>query len=136
MAETALTTADAAAASGRGLPAPIADLAGGRVGSAFEKLNGIAAQPAVAKSLPMIGLLALLAVAALAWMVLHQPAQRDLFSGLADADKASVAQALDTAGIKYDIDDGTGALTVPEDSYYRAKMPSRACPSPPPMATR
>ena len=121
MADNALATA-ADAASGRSMPVPIGALANGRVGDVLGRLNGFAAQPAVARSLPMLGLLGLLAAAALIWSVLHQPAQRDLFSGLADADKASVAQALDTAGIKYHIDDGTGALTVPEDSYYRAKM--------------
>ncbi|HEY0270302.1 MAG TPA: flagellar basal-body MS-ring/collar protein FliF [Sphingomonas sp.] len=120
MADNALATADAP--TGRNLPVPIGNLANGRVGDALGKLSSFAAQPAVAKSLPLLGVLALLAAAALIWAVLHQPTQRDLFSGLADADKASVAQALDTAGIKYHIDDGTGALTVPEDSYYRAKM--------------
>ncbi len=67
-------------------------------------------------------MLGVLAAAALIWMVLHQGPQRDLFSGLGDADKAGVVSALDTAGIKYSIDNTTGTLTVPEDSYYRAKM--------------
>ncbi|HET8611428.1 MAG TPA: flagellar basal-body MS-ring/collar protein FliF [Sphingomonas sp.] len=109
-------------ATGRSLPVPLAGLAKGGMGGLFERLGAIARQPAVAKSLPMIGMVALLGMAALAWAILHQPPQRDLFSGLADADKASVAQALDTAGIKYHLDNATGELTVPEDSYYRAKM--------------
>ncbi|WP_019833826.1 flagellar basal-body MS-ring/collar protein FliF [Sphingomonas sp. PR090111-T3T-6A] len=120
MAENALIPSDAA--SGRSMPIPLADLGKGGFGGIMEKLNAFARQPAVAKSLPMMGLMGLLGAAALIWAVLHQGPQRDLFMGLGDADKASVVQALDTAGIKYHIDNSTGALTVPEDSYYRAKM--------------
>src|ERR1700754_2267149 len=72
--------------------------------------------------MPMLGLLGVLIAAALAWATLHTGAQRDLFNGLGDADKAAVVQALDTAGIKYQLDSSTGARTVPEESYYKAKM--------------
>ena len=121
MAENALIPSELAA-SGRSLPVPLAGLAKGGVNGIFERLSAMARQPAVAKSLPMIGLLGALGAAALIWAVLHTGPQRDLFSGLGDADKAAVVQSLDTAGIKYHIDNSTGALTVPEDSYYRAKM--------------
>jgi flagellar M-ring protein FliF len=120
MADTALSTD--LVSSGRSLPVPLAGIAQGGMGGILHKLRSFAAQPAVARSLPMMGMVALLGAAFLAWAVLHTPPQRDLFSGLADADKASVAQALDTAGIKYHLDQGSGALTVPEDSYYKAKM--------------
>lgn len=79
-------------------------------------------QPAVARSLPMIGLLAVVALAALAWLSLREPPQRDLFRGLPDSDKAAVAEALGTSGIPFNLDGGTGALTVSEDDYHRAKM--------------
>jgi flagellar M-ring protein FliF len=108
--------------SGRSLPVPLGGLGKGSMGGIFERIGAFTRQPAIAKSMPMIGMLGVLAAGLLVWAVLHTGPQRNLFSGLADADKASVAQALDTAGIKYTIDDGTGALTVPEDSYYRAKM--------------
>jgi len=109
-------------ASGRSLPVPLGALGKGGMGGIFDRVAAFARQPAVAKSLPMMGMLGVLAAAALIWMVLHQGPQRDLFSGLGDADKAGVVSALDTAGIKYSIDNTTGTLTVPEDSYYRAKM--------------
>lgn len=116
MAETNLVPA-----TGGALPAPIAGL--GRQGSGvLTQIRSFAGQPAVAKSLPMLGLLGVLLAAALAWSMLHTPPQRDLFSGLADGDKAAVAAALDTAGIDYTIDNSTGALTVADGSYYRAKM--------------
>jgi flagellar M-ring protein FliF len=121
MADNALIPNDIGA-GGRGLPASLGNLANGGMGGIMEKLAAFTRQPAVAKSLPMFGLIGVLGAAALIWAVLHQGPQRDLFSGLGDADKAAVVQSLDTAGIKYHIDNGTGALTVPEDSYYRAKM--------------
>ena len=51
-------------------------------------------QPAVRRALPAVGLALALFVAALAWLSLRQPAQRAVFDGLADADKAAVAEAL------------------------------------------
>jgi flagellar M-ring protein FliF len=119
MSEIAATSNSLIPASGTSLPGPLAGLA---KSDAFGKLSGLARQPAVAKAMPMLGLLGVLVAAALAWATLHTGAQRDLFSGLGDADKASVVQALDTAGIKYNLDSATGALTVPEESYYKAKM--------------
>jgi flagellar M-ring protein FliF len=103
----------------RNLPAPLSALG---KSDAFAKITDFARQPAVAKAMPMLGLLGVLVAAALAWATLHTGPQRNLFSGLGDADKAAVVQALDTAGIKYTVDNDTGALTVPEESYYRAKM--------------
>jgi len=91
-------------------------------GAMIDRLRGIVAQPAVAKSMPLIALAGLLGLAALVWMAFAQPPQRDLFRGLADADKAAVADSLKTAGIAYKIDRDTGALTVADGDFYRAKM--------------
>jgi len=88
----------------------------------MDRLKGIFEQPAVQRSLPMIGLIAMLGLAALAWMAFSQPPQRDLFRGLDDGDKAAVADALTSAGVKYEIDRNTGTLTVSDSDFYRAKM--------------
>ena len=85
------------------------------------RFAGFVKQPAVAKSLPVIGLLGTVAVAGAAWLALREPPQRDLFRGLPDGDKSAVAQVLDQNGIKYDFDNG-GAMTVGEGDYFRAKM--------------
>jgi flagellar M-ring protein FliF len=122
MAELTATPNELVAANGRGLPAPMSSLTKGGMGGILQNMSGFLRQPAVQKSLPMVAMLGVLAAAALVWAVLHQGPQRDLFSGLADADKAAVVSSLDTAGIKYHIDNATGALTVDEDSYYKAKM--------------
>lgn len=78
-------------------------------------------QPAIRRALPAILLVALLGAAAIAWMALSSPPQRILFANLSDGDKAGVAQALDTAGIRNSID-GSGTLTVGEDDYHKARM--------------
>jgi flagellar M-ring protein FliF len=85
-------------------------------------VKNFAAQPAVAKSLPMLGLLAMLGIAALLWMSFSTPTQKPLFAGLADEDKAAVAEALQTAGLEYSLDQNTGALSVAQDDYYQARM--------------
>lgn len=114
-----IATADAAAPGRALIPSPIA--AGG-AGAILTRVKAFAAQPAVAKSLPMVGLVAMLGIAALAWFIFSQPPQRDLFRGLADSDKAAVAEALTGAGMKYTIDRETGTLTVADDDFYKAKM--------------
>ena len=105
-----------------GLPANIAAPLSGAATNIFERIQGFTRQPAVAKSLPTLMLMGVLAIAVFAWMVLHQPPQRTLFAGMADGDKAAVAEALGTAGINYTIDRDTGALTVADGQFYQAKM--------------
>lgn len=100
--------------------APAASAAAG--GNFVRQLKGVVQQPAVAKSLPLLGLVALIGLAALIWAAMSTPAERDLFQGLPDQDKAAVAEALKGAGIDYSIDRDTGALSVPEDSYHQARM--------------
>lgn len=117
MADLALPAPDG---NRTGLPATIPARIPG--GSPADKLRGFMAQPAVAKSLPMIGLAAILGIAALVWLTMAQPPQRNLFAGLADADKAAVAETLQGAGLEYTIDKGTGALSVSENDFYQAKM--------------
>ena len=93
-----------------------------RFANPFMQLKGVMAQPAVRRSAPMALLVGLIAAAALAWMSLSTPTQKTLFSGLTDADKQAVTAALDQASIKSRIDDGTGALTVSEEEYSKARM--------------
>ena len=95
----------------------------GSMASGFmDKAREFLGQPAVAKALPLIGFLAVVAMAAAAWMAFQAPPQRDLFRGLPENDKAAVAAALDSNSIPYSLDTDTGALTVAEDDYYAAKM--------------
>ncbi len=93
-----------------------------RFANPLTQIRGMLAQPAVRRSLPMMLLVALVAAAALAWLTLSTPTQKTLFSGLPDADKAAVTSALNQASIASHIDQGTGAVTVAEEDYSRARM--------------
>jgi flagellar M-ring protein FliF len=74
------------------------------------------------RALPMIGTLAMVALALCVWLALRAPQQRPVFDGLADNDKAAVAAALEAAGIRYSLDRSTGAVSVAEDDLHRARM--------------
>ncbi len=85
-------------------------------------LRAFIAQPAVAKSLPLIGMVAMLGLAAMLWMVFSAAPSRTLFSNLAEEEKAAVVEALTGGGISSSLDSATGAVTVSEDDYHRARM--------------
>jgi len=93
-----------------------------RFANPLRQIQGVMAQPAVRRSLPMVLLVGLLASAALAWMALSTPTQKTLFTGMTDADKAAVTAALTQAGIESRVDGGTDALTVNEEDYSKARM--------------
>lgn len=122
MSENALTINGGATAS-PALPAVTSPAFGNAKGfdAAKARFMGFMKQPAVAKSLPLLGLLGVVAIAGAAWLALREPPQRDLFRGLPDGDKSAVAQVLDQNGIKYDFD-SAGAMTVGEGDYFKAKM--------------
>ena len=115
MTATELTPIPARGPSGAG--SPTAGMRG-----LGQTLRGITAQPAVAKSMPLLGLVALLGLAWIAWMVIGAAPNRTLFAGLPDDQKAAVVEALTTAGVRNSIDRDTGAITVSDDDYHRARM--------------
>jgi flagellar M-ring protein FliF len=84
--------------------------------------QGFMKQPALLKSLPALGAVSMLALAAAAWWSFQTPAQRPLFEGLADADKSAVADALQSGGIAYSINSDTGGIQVGEDDVHRARI--------------
>jgi flagellar M-ring protein FliF len=88
----------------------------------LQQVRGFAAKPAVAKSLPAIGFIVLIGLAAMLWMAFSAPPSRTLFSGLPDEEKAAVVEALGAAGVAYEIDNSTGAITVSEGEYHQARM--------------
>lgn len=120
MSENALTL-DSGAAAAPALPA--SSFGGGTKGvdALKARFTGFMKQPAVAKSLPLLGLLGVVAMAGLAWLALREPPQRDLFRALPDGDKSAVAQVLDQNGVRYSFDNA-GGMTVSQDDYFKAKM--------------
>jgi len=116
----ALSSTSGGGPSPRGaILSPLTDPAGG---SAMDRVRAFTAQPAIRKSLPAIAGVGALGIAAALWFALSQPPQRMLYASLSDSERAEVVTALDSAGIDYTIDSGTGALSVAEDDLYRARM--------------
>jgi len=101
------------------LPVPVSSNPSGAM---LERVKGLAGQPAVQKSMPLLGIAVAVLIAFFAWTSFAKGPQRDLFSGLNDSDKAAVADTLKTAGVNYTLDRSTGALTVSDGDYYKAKM--------------
>jgi flagellar M-ring protein FliF len=101
-----------------------APVAGGAIPAAFRlsALRDMMSQPTVQRILPAFGGLFALLLAGAAWYSFQAPAQRAVFEGLADADKAAVADALQSAGISHAVDRSTGAVTVGEDDFHKARM--------------
>lgn len=84
-------------------------------------VKGLAAQPAVAKAMPVLMLIAVLALGALIWAAISAPPQREMFTGLPDEEKAGIVEALNASGIAYEIG-SAGGITVSEDNYHQARM--------------
>lgn len=91
-------------------------------GTAMDRARGLMAQPAVRRVLPAFGGLTALAAVAGVYLAVAEEPQRVLYSSLSDAERASVVETLDSAGIGYEIDNSTGMLSVAEDDVYRARM--------------
>jgi len=88
----------------------------------LDSLRGLGRQPAVRKALPLIALTGAVGLTALTYFALSAPAQAPLFQGLAEADKAAVADALQASGISYTLDPATGALSVDAGKIHEARM--------------
>lgn len=111
--------APAGAITHASLFAPFADPHGGPLLSRIAQFGG---QPPLRRFIPAIIGISAVGGALLAWSALSPSPQRVLYAELADSDRAGVAAALDQAGITYGIDNGSGALSVAEGDYYRARM--------------
>jgi len=109
----------AAAMAAPSLLAPLTDPAGG---SALTRLRSFSAQPAIRKVVPWFLGVAAIGGAALTWSAVAPSPQRTLYSQLGDNERSNVVSALDKAGITYSIDNQTGALSVAEGDFYRARM--------------
>jgi flagellar M-ring protein FliF len=109
------------AESSRALPVTMARPAAS-FAPALDQLARFTSQPAVLKSIPWLVMLGLFGIAWLLWGAFGDPANKPLFQGLDDGDKAAVAQALDSSGIKYSLDRNTGEISVTDADFYRARM--------------
>lgn len=88
----------------------------------LNSLRDLTRQPAVRKALPAIALSGAVGLAAITYFALSTPAQAPLFQGLAEADKAAVADALTSSGIGYTLDSANGAISVDAGKLHEARM--------------
>ncbi|HEV7314362.1 flagellar basal-body MS-ring/collar protein FliF [Sphingopyxis sp.] len=114
MAETQILTPVDDGSANR-LPAPV-------LGGRFAPFTQFVRQPAVQRALPAIAMTSAIGIAALAYFTMQAAPQAQLFAGLDDADKAAVADALQTQGIAHSIDPTTGALTVDASKLHQARI--------------
>lgn len=93
----------------------------GSIAAPLRQVSGLMSQPAVRRAMPFLFLVGLIAAGWIAWSMVATAPQRILFANLNDADKSAVTAALDTGGIKSNVDN-SGSLTVAEDDYHKARM--------------
>ena len=108
-----------AAATAPSLLASLVDPAGG---SPLTRLRSLAMQPAMRRVLPWFLGLSAIGGAVLTWQTVAPSPQRVLYTQLDDGERAKVAASLDKSAINYTIDNQTGAVSVAEGDYYRARM--------------
>lgn len=122
MADLVPATIEGSAAAPPAQPSLMATLTDPAGGPMLTRLGAIGAQPAVRRMIPAFIAMSAIGGAALAWSAMSPSPQRTLYSQLDDSERASVAGALDAAAIDYTIDNSTGALTVAEGDFYKARM--------------
>ena len=103
-------------------PVAAAPLVPERFANPLRQIQGVMAQPAVRRAGPMALMVGMIGAAGLAWSMLATPPQKTLFTNLPDADKAAVTSALTAASIPSHVDDSTGALTVADEDFSKARM--------------
>jgi flagellar M-ring protein FliF len=85
-------------------------------------LRDLVSQPAVRRALPALAMTGAAGLAAIAYFALATPTQLPLFQGLAEADKAAIADALTASGIGYTLDTASGAISVDASKLHEARM--------------
>lgn len=91
-------------------------------GSPLTRLRTLSGQPAMRRVLPWFLGAAAIGGALLTWQTVAPSPQRVLYTQLDDGERAKVAASLDKSNITYSIDNQTGAVSVAEGDYYRARM--------------
>lgn len=104
--------------------------AGGAVpeqsGGAGRNVGNLLDQYVGQRALRQIGLIAGLAAAIAAgiglYMWANEPVYRALYGEMSDKDASAVMKALQSAGIDYRLDEGTGTIMVPADKLHKARL--------------
>lgn len=103
-------------------PSMLSTLSDPAGGSPATRAKAFLALPPVRKMLPWFAGVSAAGLSAVVWMAMSPAPQRMLYSQLSDGERAEVIASLEKAAIPYQIDSGTGAVTVGEDDLYKARM--------------
>ncbi len=118
--------ADAHVATNVPVPAsgaiPVAPAAGPEAGDWRAQIAAFTNQPAFRRALPAIMGVGAVAIIAALYMTIASGPQRILYSSLTDGERAAVVATLEAGGVNYEINNGTGAVSVAENDVYRARM--------------
>ncbi|NEX45289.1 flagellar basal-body MS-ring/collar protein FliF [Pseudotabrizicola algicola] len=103
-------------------PAPLPTGVVARLQGLRDGFEQFTRQPAVRRALPSIVLVVATLVAVMAWILLREPPRTALYPGLAEAEKATVVEALNGAGISATVDSVSGEILVATADYHRARF--------------
>lgn len=85
-------------------------------------LGGLTSIPGVRQVLLLVGIAASVALGVVVVLWSQSPNYSLLYGNLEERDAAEVMQALQSAGISYRLQDGTGAITVPAKQVHEARL--------------
>ena len=88
----------------------------------YPTVKEIISQPLVRKSLPAIAAVFLFAIFLIAALWLNGGEYRALHPGMSEVDRSEAMEILQGSAIPVQVDSATGALNVPVESYYEARM--------------
>ena len=88
----------------------------------YPTVKEIISQPLVRKSLPAIVAVFLFAIFLIAALWLNGGEYRALHPGMSEVDRSEAMEILQGSAIPVQVDSATGALNVPVESYYEARM--------------
>ncbi|MDP3550925.1 MAG: flagellar basal-body MS-ring/collar protein FliF [Novosphingobium sp.] len=103
-------------------PSMLSTLSDPAGGSPATRAKAFLSLPPVRRMLPWFAGVSAAGLSAVVWMAMSPAPQRMLYSQLSDGERAEVIASLEKAAIPYQIDSGTGAVTVGEDDLYKARM--------------
>ena len=87
-----------------------------------ENLRRVLNQPSVRRVLPLIVMLVVLVIFALAYAWMQTTPYRPVMPGLQEADQQTAFESLRSADFKPKIDPATGQLTVPSNRFHEARI--------------
>jgi flagellar M-ring protein FliF len=88
----------------------------------YPTVKEILSQPLVKKSLPAISVMLIFVVLLMLYLWIDGGEYRTLYPGMSEVDRSESMQVLLGATIPARLDSATGALSVPVDRYYDARM--------------